>query len=967
MTWITTWWRGQLGLARVFWLHSAVAALAVFILGSAIFSLHQARSVILGTLLIAVFFMAFAVIQSVGVWRSAGSYPGPKVWAFSARAVVVLTATLALLVGLSVAISILALLHGLTHTLHSRPQSIDNRTSHVAIDRLTKAAISFRHYLRREIRISRLVAGALGTQVPNPNLVPNPGFEFGESNTFDDWTYYQNSGTGSMSVATAPQPVYAGSRAAMLSVTSPGDLGIHTPEPGVIPVVPNTAYTFTAEMRTSGALQHTCARIIEWHTGSNIATNDTTLGCSHNTAWTLFQARFTTLPATNAVSIRLMGRRASGTFYWDAISLVRTDTQAIYVTPAPTGACRPTHGCLIASWSASDRQVQYVSGNTIDLNAELDRWAAIYQDVRGGGVCAPAATQALYDRLTNALNAGPISDQRPSGDSVDYFRQFLAGGIVTHIFAAAKEIDYHSIPNSLEPLLAQVKARFGGDPKQNYTNQIPSPQDSGCGLGSLPRVNSCMDDHSLTASGYAWLAAYEYQRLRSPQPFLGRAFNEIDYAMAPMSNHSDPSTHGGGPCVESVTTGSPHCSGTAANYTPAGYRIIGADHDQENPNYGLGLMTGIASACAAIYDAGSTCGGLSAWNVTAATELLRTAQQRASHDGSDWDQGGCPVFYGGTAPCDDHTHFALSANAAYKPRDFSLALFYSLHGIPAGYPPDAAYQFGSYCEPRTVWSPPYESLWGPNRYTFYATYSNDLFEADTQAPRVSIKFPTAGLVLTGTVAFGVDSADDNRVNHVAYYLNGRGSPFDTASWPFTAYVDTSAGNIDGSYTLVAKAFDDPGNVGTSGTVPFTVSNPRLNAGGTGFVDQYGNHWFADYGYDTGYTASTEASVRGTDLPRLYQTVRWYPGVLTYTLPVANGTRTVKLRFAEFVYTYRGARYFNVLINGTQVLTNFDVVAAAGGAFIAVDRSFVTTVTNQQVTITFVPVHESPEISAIEIH
>jgi hypothetical protein len=827
--------------------------------------------------------------------------------------------------------------------------------------------------IQRGLLVLCLVTGSLAAQVPDPNLVPNPGFELGGPTTFTDWSYYQNNGSGSAGVSTSPQPVYAGTRAAILNVSLPGDLGLYTPEPGIIPVVPNTSYTISGWARSANAGGTTCLHVIEWHTGSSNATSDDwpNGGCASSTAWTAVQGTFTTQSTTNAVSIRLMGHIAAGTYYWDEIRLVRTDTQPIYVTAAPIGCAAHPPTCL-----TYDTQIQIDGNNHINLSAELDRWAAIYQDVKGGGACAAGATQALTTRLTNALAVAPFYDNR-NPSPVTYFHQFLAGAIVTHIYAAAKEIDYHSVPNSLAPLLAQVKTKYGGDPNLNYTDQIPTPQDPGCGIGSITSfVNSCMDDHTLTASGYAWLAAFEYQRLRSPEPFRTRAFNEINYSLAPMSANQDATTHGGGPCVEPVTPNLAHCSGTVANYTASGYRLIGADHGQENPNYGLGLVTGLASACAAIYDAGSTCGTFSGWNATAATELLHTAQQRASRGpglppyGADWDQDGCPLIPGSTyAPCDDHVYLQLSANDSYKPYDFPITQFYSRRGISvAGYPADTAFQFDFGCgDPRTVWNPPYSTLWGPNRYTFYWTLSNELYGADTQAPRVVVSFPTTGQVLTGPTTLAVDTADNNRVNHVSYYVDGGTTPFYTANWPFIDPLDTSTGYLDGTYNVMAKAFDDVNNAGASGTIPMRVSNPRVNAGGSGFVDQYGNHWFTDYDYNTGYTASTTASISNTDLPQLYQSVRWYPGVFTYTLPVANGTRTVKLRFAEFVYTTPGARYFNVLINGSQVLTNFDVVAAAGGAFIAVDRSFVTTVTNQQVTVTFVPVHENPEINAIEVH
>lgn len=59
----------------------------------------------------------------------------------------------------------------------------------------------------------------------------------------------------------------------------------------------------------------------------------------------------------------------------------------------------------------------------------------------------------------------------------------------------------------------------------------------------------------------------------------------------------------------------------------------------------------------------------------------------------------------------------------------------------------------------------------------------------------------------------------------------------------------------------------------------------------------------------------------------------------YSIPLANGTYNVSLDFAETYVTAAGQRIFSVSINGTQVLTNFDIYAAAGGMNIAVQRTF----------------------------
>ena len=46
-----------------------------------------------------------------------------------------------------------------------------------------------------------------------------------------------------------------------------------------------------------------------------------------------------------------------------------------------------------------------------------------------------------------------------------------------------------------------------------------------------------------------------------------------------------------------------------------------------------------------------------------------------------------------------------------------------------------------------------------------------------------------------------------------------------------------------------------------------------------------------------------------------------------------------LKFAEPVWSAKGKRVFNVAINGAKVLSKFDIFAAAGGEFEAVDETF----------------------------
>ncbi len=97
----------------------------------------------------------------------------------------------------------------------------------------------------------------------------------------------------------------------------------------------------------------------------------------------------------------------------------------------------------------------------------------------------------------------------------------------------------------------------------------------------------------------------------------------------------------------------------------------------------------------------------------------------------------------------------------------------------------------------------------------------------------------------------------------------------------------------------------------------------------------------------------------------------HQGGVTYTIPNLSAARTytVVLHFAELFFTTANSRQFNVKINGTQVLTNFDIVAAAGNAsFTAVVQSFANiTPVNGNIVIAFTNgAHDQPMVNGIEI-
>jgi hypothetical protein len=111
-------------------------------------------------------------------------------------------------------------------------------------------------------------------------------------------------------------------------------------------------------------------------------------------------------------------------------------------------------------------------------------------------------------------------------------------------------------------------------------------------------------------------------------------------------------------------------------------------------------------------------------------------------------------------------------------------------------------------------------------------------------------------------------------------------------------------------------------------------------------------------------------VRGTSDQALYQSGRNNPNAsvgMTYSFAVPNGQYHVNLHFAE---TYaplqlKGARVFNVKMQGVAVFSNLDIFAEAG-ANAALVKGADITVSNGRVSIEFDDIVEKAKIFAIEV-
>ncbi|GCE25077.1 hypothetical protein KDA_05610 [Dictyobacter alpinus] len=179
-------------------------------------------------------------------------------------------------------------------------------------------------------------------------------------------------------------------------------------------------------------------------------------------------------------------------------------------------------------------------------------------------------------------------------------------------------------------------------------------------------------------------------------------------------------------------------------------------------------------------------------------------------------------------------------------------------------------------------------------------------------------------------------------------FNSRADASGTVTIQFTSVVNNA--KIDGIEI----------NPNTSGTV-------AINAGGNAI-----GNFSSDGGVSGGTTVSTvntiDTSAVTNPAPQgVYQSERY--GNFTYTIPnlTAKAAYTVRLHFAEVYFTSAGQRSFNVSINGTQALSNFDIFAAAGGQNKAIVKQSTTNAdTNGTVTIQFTSVVNNAKICGIEV-
>ncbi len=180
---------------------------------------------------------------------------------------------------------------------------------------------------------------------------------------------------------------------------------------------------------------------------------------------------------------------------------------------------------------------------------------------------------------------------------------------------------------------------------------------------------------------------------------------------------------------------------------------------------------------------------------------------------------------------------------------------------------------------------------------------------------------------------------------------------------------------------ISDVFVDGVSVGavTSYTFSSVVADHTITASFSSFVRYQINcggdtslPYIADQYYNGGSIHSVTKTITTDGIANpapqeVYQTERF--GTVTYTFPnLTSGTSyKVRLHFSENMLPIKGLRKFDVMINETKVLTNYDIYEDTGAMYQAVVKEYTTTAnTTGQIVIKFITVKNSATIGGIEI-
>jgi len=256
---------------------------------------------------------------------------------------------------------------------------------------------------------------------------------------------------------------------------------------------------------------------------------------------------------------------------------------------------------------------------------------------------------------------------------------------------------------------------------------------------------------------------------------------------------------------------------------------------------------------------------------------------------------------------------------------------------------------------------------------------------DVQPPSVSIGQPLNNATVSGTQIVSGTASDNVAVAKVEVSLdNGAWTTASgTTSW---SYSLNTINALNGSHTISARATDTSSNISSVVSVTVRFFNvpgsylQRISPGDpANATDCVNNVWVKDQAYSLGSFGFSGASATGfvnnaiagicTNFWRAYQWERYSNGgSFSYLFDCPAGVYEIQLLEAETYWSSTNQREFNLIIEGQQVLTNYDIFAHAGGQNIPITLVFTAAVTDAQLEMDFVPgAADNARASGIQVH
>ncbi len=147
---------------------------------------------------------------------------------------------------------------------------------------------------------------------------------------------------------------------------------------------------------------------------------------------------------------------------------------------------------------------------------------------------------------------------------------------------------------------------------------------------------------------------------------------------------------------------------------------------------------------------------------------------------------------------------------------------------------------------------------------------------------------------------------------------------------------------------------------------------RINCGSYSAASPFAADQYSSGGSTRSYTNTIDTNSVTDPAPQaVYRTERRtsFGPSFTYTFPnlTSGASHKVRLHFSENSYAAAGKCKFNVTINGTAVLSNYDIFAETGAQYKATVKEFTATAnTAGQIAIVFTMVTDSAKVAGIEI-